>query len=254
MSDESDQQATGASTDAQMAPADDTAADSQSVEQTGSQDQAGSDESAKADESDKGKAEPSTAGSGDKEQSEKKDSQDSSQPKPRRSSNRFSQLANENKVLKEENERLKGTGQNQDSGDDQDVENAKAAVEQVAEKVFEKRMAPVIEQAKAAEDDKELSEVFVGDRASQRTKYESKIRDMWKLPQYKDVAAEDLYKLISYGDVAAKTVETVKKASKEAKDSSTGGTSARKGDKSESAWDLSEKEFQERNNKVRASG
>ena len=74
---------------------------------------------------------------------------------------------------------------------------------------------------------------------------------MWKLPQYKDVAAADLYKIASF-DVAvssavAKGIEDYKQAVKEAKDSSASGsanTSNRTGKGGKSIADMTDEEFQ----------
>jgi hypothetical protein len=88
---------------------------------------------------------------------------------------------------------------------------------------------PVMTNTQRATDDAELSELFSGDKASERAKYEEPIRKMWDLPQYKDLAASDLYKIATYDEAItqAKTqaVEEYKKVQAEAKESSASGSS-----------------------------
>src|SRR5262245_7915835 len=110
----SDQQTPEGSEQSQTAPettAETTAGDSRTDEQTTAQDQAGQGEGDKAADSDRGTSGSKTADPGDKGLPPKTDTQQSSTSKVRRSSTRFKDLADDNRVLREENERLKAQGQ-----------------------------------------------------------------------------------------------------------------------------------------------
>ena len=79
-------------------------------------------------------------------------------------------------------------------------------------------------------DDTELAELFAGDNASKRPVYEPKIREAWKLEQYRDLAATDLLKILDYDTALAnaktQAVDEYKKAQKEAQESSGAGNNS----------------------------
>jgi hypothetical protein len=87
---------------------------------------------------------------------------------------------------------------------------------------------PVMTNSQKAADEAEIAEVFTG-KPEEKAKYEGKIREMWELPQYKDLAASDLYKIATYDETIAnakaQAVEEYKQAQKEAKDASASGSS-----------------------------
>lgn len=121
---------------------------------------------------------------------------------------------------------------------------------------------PVMDNTAKSADDMEISEVFTGDNAADRAKYEGKIRELWDLPQYKDVAAADLYKIAKFDElsksmdtVKQQAVEDYKKAEKEARESSGSGnsnTSNRIGDGGKSVIDMPDEEFLARNERIKA--
>lgn len=118
---------------------------------------------------------------------------------------------------------------------------------------------PVMTSTQKAADDTELSELFTGEKASEREKYEESIRKMWEQPQYKDLAAVDLYKIATFDAAIAnartQAIEEYKKAEKEAKENSSSGssnTSNRTGKDSKSVWDMTPEEFQKHNEQVKA--
>ena len=123
-------------------------------------------------------------------------------------------------------------------------------------------MHPVISESSKAADDGEISELFTGEKAAERSKYEPRIREMWNQAQYKDVAAQDLYKIAKFDELSAsmdtikqQAVEEYKAALKEAKDSSASGTSNtsnRMGETSKSINDMTDEEFRQHNERVKA--
>lgn len=134
-------------------------------------------------------------------------------------------------------------------------------VNELVNKAIEARLNPIITEHTKSADDSEINELFTGDRTSERSKYEAKIRNMWQMDQYKNVAASDLYRIASFDDAVkaatTKAIEDYKKADKEAKDSSASGNnnSSNRNQKGvKSAWDMTEQEFQEVTNKALASG
>lgn len=243
-----------------------TAGDSQSQEQTGSADTTGQSQDQKQDQAASDNAKKSDdAGSGDKEQSKDSGQGEESKPKPRRSAQyRIQQLAKEANDWKAKYEQLAGKGQEQDQQDDgdqsQDDKSGKQPdiSKQVSEEV-NKRLEPVLKEHSKAADDAEINELFTGERAEKRIEYEPKIREAWKLDQYKDLAASDVFKILSYdSDLAsAKTqaIEEYKKAEKEAKESSGSGTSdtSNRSDKgAKSVWDMSPEEFARHNEQIKS--
>lgn len=232
------------------AAGDKTSEDSQS-ETKENQDQKGSEgsgEDTKSD-ADAGDKAGEDAGAGDKKPEQKE-----FQPQSRRSAAyRIQQLAKENKALKDQ---LAGKGEKKDEGNDgwkeDDRQDDKPDIASLVAQEVEKRLNPVLSQTSEVADNGEINELFTGDRAGERTKYEGKIREMWKLSQYKDVAALDLYKILTYDEAMARGATAVKEADKEAKKSSTGGHSARGKGGEKTAWDLSEKEFKDKMTKLRS--
>ena len=226
-----------------------TTADSQTVEQTtDTQPQAGDQGS----QTDSGKAD-QTASTGDKSKVETQDPKPESKPVSRRSAAyRIQQLVEENKSLRQQQKPV----EQEDLGDDSATDD-KPDISALVAKEVERRLNPVMSEHSKAADDSELGELFSGDKASERSKYEGKIRSMWSLPQYKDVAAQDLYKIASFNDAVSaatsRAIEEYKKAEKEAKESSASGTSNsnRTGKDGKSITDLSDEEFAARNERIK---
>jgi hypothetical protein len=230
--------------------AENTAAESQSVEQTNASHETSEGASQEQGQTDQ------TASTGDKSKVETQDPKPESKPVSRRSAAyRIQQLVKENTELK--NQQGKSVQQQDDLGDDTATDD-KPDISALVAKEVERRLNPVMSEHSKAADDSELGELFSGDKASERTKYESKIRAMWSLPQYKDVAASDLYKIASFDDAVSsavsKGIEDYKQAQKEAKDSSASGTSNsnRTGKNGKSVMDMSSDEFQKHNERIKA--
>ncbi len=229
--------------------AENTAADSESVEQTNA-----SHETSEGASQEQGESQ--SASSSDKEQTQNQAPKADSKPLSRRSAAyRIQQLVRENTELKKQQEK---PVQEQDEWSEDTQTDDKPDISALVAKEVEKRLNPVISESSKAADEAELSELFSGDKASERSKYEPKIREMWKLGQYKDVAAQDLYKIASFDDAVAtataKAIEDYKKAEKEAKESSASGTSNsnRTGKGGKSINDLSDEEFAARNERIKA--
>ena len=140
---------------------------------------------------------------------------------------RIKQLVEENKNLKQQQQPVE-----QNEWEIQADNETQPDIQALIAQEVEKRLHPVISQSSKTADDGEISELFSGDKAGERSSYESKIREMWKLDQYKDVAASDLYKIAKFNDmsksmdsVKQQAIEDYKKAEREARESSAGGNS-----------------------------
>lgn len=201
-----------------------------------------------------------TASTGDQKQSEPQDVKPETKPLSRRSAQfRIQQLVDENKELRKQ---VKPVQQEQDEWEETPQEDEQPNIASLVAKEVERRLNPVISESTKTADDSEINELFSGDRASERSKYEGKIRDMWKLPQYKDVAATDLYAIATQSDIATKiaqakfdAIEEYKKAVIEAKESSASGTSNtsnRTGKGGKSINDMPDEEFRQHNERVKA--
>ena len=257
MADEAMQESTDSS-------AEQTAGESQSQEQTtqsdvgGIQSQDQSTEQSQASDTDSGKAD--SAGSSDKEQTQDQTQKTDSKPRSRRSASyRIQQLVNENNELKKQVGKPK---QEQNDWDDEGAsDEPKPDIAALVAQEVERRLNPVISEHSKSANDAEINELFSGDNAADKSKYEGRIREMWNLPQYKDVAAADLYKIAKYDELAGsidsikqQAIEEHKKAEKEAKESSASGnssTSNRTG-KGKSITDMSDAELLEHNERVKA--
>lgn len=233
-----------------------TTVDSQSETQAqdsnaNSTEQAGENQEGQAE----GKAE--TASTGDKSKSEDQDSKQDSKPLSRRSAAyRIQQLVKENDQLKKQ---IGKPSQEQDEWEENPQEDDKPNISELVAKEVERRLNPVISESTKTADDSEINELFTGDKATERPKYESRIREMWKLDQYKDVAASDLYKIVSFDEAVSsavsKGIEDYKRAEKEAKESSASGTSNtsnRTGKGGKSVADMTDEEFIQHNERVKA--
>jgi hypothetical protein len=233
--------------------AENTAADSESVEQTNASHETSEDDSQKQ----SGDTADQTASTGDKSKSENQDSKQDSKPLSRRSAAyRIQQLTKQVRDLKQGKEPAKQDEQDEWAEDTQTDD--KPDISELVAKEVERRLNPVMSEHSKAADDSEISELFSGDKTSERTKYEPKIREMWNQAQYKDVAASDLYKIASFDDAVSaatqKAIEDYKTAQKEAKESSASGTSNsnRTGKGGKSINDLSDVEFAARNERIKA--
>lgn len=145
----------------------------------------------------------------------------------------------------------------QDGGDTQDDQSKQPDISALVAAEVAKALKPYESATTRTADDAEINELFAG-KPEEQKKYEAAIREKWNLPQYKDLAAQDVYRIVSYDEAVkaavAKGIEDFKKAEKEAKDSSTGGSSVRGKGGQKTAWDISDKEFKEQTDRVRAGG
>jgi hypothetical protein len=119
---------------------------------------------------------------------------------------------------------------------------------------------PIVSESSKAADDSEISELFSG-KPEDRSKYEGQIRSFWNLPQYKDVAAQDIFNMLRGKEIEQtitqakqQAIEEFKKAEREAKDSSASGTSNsnRTGKGGKSIADMTDEEFIQHNERVKA--
>lgn len=251
-----DEKSTAQATAESGATAETTAAESRTEEQTGQQ-QAG-EQSQKTETTETKTSEAATASTGDKSKAEVSTAQKQEQkPLSRRSAQyRIQQLARENAELK------KQTGQKQEAEGEEGetaTDDQKPDIAALVQKEIERRLNPFLSESTKAADEAELSELFSGERASERSKYEGKIREMWALPQYRDVAASDLYKIASFDDAVKaateKAIEAYKQAEKEAKESSGSGhsnTSNRTGRTAKSVDDLTPEQLEQHNALIKA--
>lgn len=237
------EEATQAVEENQPAVAETTATDSQPVEQT------------KPAEGEQGKpagepakpAESPAAPTGEQKQEQKPQSHQS-----RRSSRfmpqRIQQLASENAKLKQQQTQKPAEGAVDEWGNPTEAKpNEQPDLSALVAQEVERRLNPVMSEHSKSADDGEINELFSGDKAAERTKYEESIRKMWELDQYKNVAASDLYKMLAYDSMqetvnqaVAKAIAEYKQAEKDAKDASASGssnTSNRTGDHSPAMTD-----------------
>ncbi len=193
----------------------------------------------------------------DKNQSQE---QTSEKPLSRRSAAyRVQQLLKENQELKKQ---AKPAEPAQDEWEIPLEEENQPDIAALIAREVEKRLHPVISESSKNADDGEISELFSGEKAEDRPKYEDRIRSMWNQPQYKDVAAKDLYKIAKYDEIAGsmdmvrqQAVEDYKKAQVEARNNSSGGstnTSNRAGKSGKSVSEMTDKELLEHNERVKA--
>jgi hypothetical protein len=237
------------------ATVEETTADSQTVEQTDdSNDSNVSQEAIESNESGSN----AEVREDNKPASQDQDAKTDSKPLSRRSAAyRIKQLVEENKTLREQQKPAA-----QDEWELPLEDDEKPDIEALIAKEVEKRLNPVISESTKNADDGEISELFSGDKAADRSKYEGKIREMWNLPQYKDVAAADLYKIAKFDELSSsmdsikqQAVEEYKKAEREAKDSSAGGNSNisnRTGKTGKSISEMTDQELLEHNERVKA--
>lgn len=252
MSEEDNMQASN-----EAAADDTTAGESQAQEQTT---EVNADQSVQTTEQPK---ESAPASEGDKSAStQNQEAKVDSKPVSRRSAAyRIQQLVEENKALKAQAQKPAQTDQYDWEAPPQEEEsqlNIDARIQQAVQKALH----PVISESSKAADDGEISELFTGEKAAERSKYEPRIREMWNQAQYKDVAAQDLYKIAKFDELSAsmdtikqQAVEEYKAALKEAKDSSASGTSNtsnRMGETSKSINDMTDEEFRQHNERVKA--
>jgi len=200
-----------------------------------------------------------TASTGDKSKSENQDSKPDSKPLSRRSTvYRLKQLVKENNELKQQ---LKKPVQQDEWEETPQEEESKPDIQALIDAAVEKRLHPVISESSKAADDAEINELFAG-QPEERSRYESKIRSYWNLPQYKDVAAQDLYNMLRGSEIEQTVtqakqaaIEEFKKAEREAKDSSASGstnTSNRTGSQSKNVMEMNDEEFREHNERIKA--
>lgn len=249
MSDEDNMQASE-----NEATAEETAAESQTVEQTDD-----SNDSQKTSGESTESAQTSEVKEDNKTAPQNQDAKIDSKPVSRRSAAyRIQQLANENKILKQQQQKPEQTDEWEEPAEDEPQPDIAALIA----KEVEKRLNPVISESTKNADDGEISELFSGEKAEERSKYENSIREMWKLPQYKDVAAQDLYKIAKFDELSSsmdsvkqQAIEEYKAAQKEAKESSASGTSNtsnRTGKTEKSIVDMTDAELLDHNERVKA--
>ncbi len=188
------------------------------------------------------------------------DAKPDSKPSSRRSAAyRVQQLLKENQELKKQ---TKPAEQQVDEWENPFEEESQPDIAELIAREVEKRLHPVISESSKNADDGEISELFSGDNANDRSKYEDRIRTMWNQPQYKEVAAKDLYKIAKFDELSGsmdsvrqQAVEDYKKAQQEAKNNSSGGstnTSNRAGKTGKPVSEMSDKELLEHNERVKA--
>lgn len=183
-----------------------------------------------------------------------------SPPRSRRSAQfRIEQLARENAELRKQNGNPPAPADPDEPPQPDDNPNPTDPDVDLRLKRIEKGTKLVLDHALSAEDNAELSELFSGEKASERAVYEPQIRAMWNNPQYKDLSAADAYALTkgkSLPDQIAKAklqaVEDYKKAEIEAKNSSTGGSNSSANRNGRAPAIPSDEEILAQNEKVKA--
>jgi hypothetical protein len=245
-----DDESTQAVEETQAAPAETPAAESQVVEQTPA-------ESGEGQEPQKPAEAPASTGAQKPSPQEVKPE---NKPQSRRSAAfRIQELVRENNELKKQvapKEEADEFGNPAEEKPDEKYAKLEAEIEQLKGLV-----KPVMTNSQRAADDAELSELFTGERAVEKSKYEEPIRKMWELSQYKDTSAADLYKIVAFDDAVKaateKAIAEYKEAEKQAKESSASGTNSgknRTGKTEKTAWDMTDEEFKAATDKARASG
>jgi hypothetical protein len=250
---EQDKPATGAPEQAPAAPAEAPAAGSQPDNQTPPQ----APEAKPAEEA-KPAASPES-GAPDKPQ----DQAQESKPQVRRSAQyRIQQLASERDEWKAKYEAATKAQNDQDRGEpnpDDIQQQPQPDISNQVSKEVERRLEPVLSEHRQTADNQEINELFSGELAAKRAVYEPKIREAWKLDQYKDLAARDILRILDY-DAALRqakqqAIEEFKKAEKEAQESSGSGSnniSNRSGSGGKSVDQMTDEELVEHNNRVKA--
>ena len=247
MADEATPQATD------VAPAETTAPDSATDQQTTDSNQSSTDEQVE----NQGKADQAKPAASDTKPSETQGDKQEPKPLSRRSAKfRIQELVDKNKDLQD---LLNQRNQVDDDGVGEHRIDDQPNVAEIVQQEVKKQVDPIISESSRAADDAEINELFTGQTAD-REKYEGKIRSLWNLPQYKDVAASDLLnmirgsqmdQLISQAKQAA--VEEYKKAQLEANESSARGNSnSNRTDKTNDLSNLSDEELLKRNERVKA--
>jgi len=254
MADEANAQAAEESAATVENPTADSASDNQTGEQTSQTTETQSDSSDKQ-EGKSEQSESSDAGSSDKDQSKTQDSKESKPLSRRSAAFRIQQLVEENKTLKKQ----LGQSDKQDDWEEETRADDKLDVAALVAQEVQKALNPVVTASSKAADDAELSELFSGNNAADRSKYEGQIRSLWNLSQYKDVAAVDLLNMLRgkemdqhLSQARQQAVEDYKKAEKDAKESSASGTSNtnRSGKSGKSVADMTPQELEEHNQRV----
>lgn len=242
--------------------AEQTAVDSQSSEQTNdSTDSQETSQEATGDQSSSKSTD--DASTGDKSKSETQDSKPEPKPLSRRSAQyRIQQLVQENQELKKQQNPKQEQDDWEDEGASDDPKPKQPDISELIAKEVERRLNPVMSEHSKTADDGEINELFSGDKAADKDKYQGKIRELWNLPQYKDVAAADLYKIAKFDElqtsipaIQQQAVEEYKKALKEANESSASGNSNnsnRTGKGGRSINDMTDEEFRQHNERVKA--
>jgi hypothetical protein len=184
-------------------------------------------------------------------------------PKSRNSASaRIKQVVSERDDWKSKYEALaaKQAGKEGDDGDPQPDDNKPNATDpkDISSEVA-RQLEPVLSQHRQQVDDTELAELFAGDNAGKKAVYEPKIREAWKLDQYKGLAASDLLKILDYDTAVANAkrqgVEEFKKAEQEAREASGAGnnnTINRTGKGGSPAAQMTDEELIAHNNRVKA--
>jgi len=249
---------------AQESSVEQTIVDSQSSEQTtqgDTGDTQSQDQSTEQSQTINAEGKADDASTGDKSKSETQDSKPDSKPLSRRSAQyRIQQLTQQVKDLKAQKPPVQQNDwEDEDASDDQ---SQQPDISKLVNDAVQAALKPVMTEHTKSADDAEINELFSGERAADKDKYEGKIRELWNLPQYKDVAAADLYKIAKFDELQAsipaiqqQAIEDYKKAEREAKESSASGTSNtsnRTGKGGKSVWDMSPEEFQKQNEQVKA--
>jgi hypothetical protein len=249
MSDEDTQESTDSS-------AETPAAESQPEEQTPAEGEQG-----QAPEKPEAPASTGEVDKGDKSKSEDKDSKQEFKPSFRRSAaHRIQQLAKENAELKRQQQQKPNEQQREkdDAGDDEDLPPAARKRMDRMEKTIQEiqnQYNPVVSVTEKNADDLEINEFFAGKKEEQG-KYEEPIREMWKLDQYRNLAASDLYKILTFDEAIqsakAQAIEEYKKAELEAKESSASGNSSTSNRTGKAVAQMTDEELLAHNDRLKA--
>jgi len=204
----------------------------------------------KGDDVDKAKAPADTSKKDDKGDDEFKDDGKEPEVKPRMSSKDFIIKRQQRKIAK-----LKGKageesneGGEDEGGDDEVAPEDEALINKVVAKTF----APIIDKTQSAEDNTEISE-FLSVNPDFKP-YEAKARRYIAHPSRRHLPVETVFYEVAGKDLMKIGAKRQKKADEEAKDSQTGGGSARGGEGAKTAWDMPKDEFEAKQEEIRRKG
>lgn len=144
--------------------------------------------------------------------------------------------------LQKKNGKLQSKAQEEERSDE-DLDDYDPNDVSAVEKIVDKKLAPLVEQQKQAEDKAEVDS-FVAENP-QFKPYKDKMLKYRSHPAYEQIPIQHIANIVSGKDLAKLGASEALRAQEEAKQAQMGGGSARgKTGEQKSAWDLSKDEFE----------